>query len=510
MKRILAAGVALCFLLAAAHGDPIGDCQQVEDAEKSIRACSQLLQTIPKENETERAHTLVWRGAAFAAQGKCAQTLTDFEHAIALRPSLSPPRFLGLGYRLTLAVDKCLAAVERRIDRNPTQAALFLSRGRLHLMKRDFPAAVADFGRVISLNPVGAEGYARRAEALRRSRDVDRAISDYDAALALSPGDATLQEGRAASIEDRGIRALHTGALASAVTDFTTVISYDPTNTQAYAFRARAHLLTGDYAGAVADLDRAIELEPTRERHYFRGIAYSRCGKYEEAVADFNEAVRLTAHVLSGQTNELYSWRGYAHYRMQRYDQALADLDRADKISPHNELALLRRAIANRAAGHEDRAQDDLVSAKKMQRWSLARIVDVRVRLLDKSLISELNSKIADAPDNAELLMSRGAVHVFSDEYAKGVADFDAALSLDPTDAAAYAWRATARLWNGEFDLAADDFAKEIEHLPKNRWSSYFLRQAHVGRAIAFASRNELHKAEVQSELAGLEAENIR
>ena len=50
----------------------------------------------------------------------------------------------------------------------------------------------------------------------------------------------------------------------------------------------------GDYAGAIADLDKAIELDPDYiVAYYYRGVSKKKLSYYKSAMADFDRALKL-------------------------------------------------------------------------------------------------------------------------------------------------------------------------------------------------------------------------
>ena len=56
--------------------------------------------------------------------------------------------------------------------------------------------------------------------------------------------------------------------------------------------RATSYVERGDYDLAIADFDRAIELEPHSARSYYRrGLAYFAKGDHDQAIADFDETL---------------------------------------------------------------------------------------------------------------------------------------------------------------------------------------------------------------------------
>ena len=81
---------------------------------------------------------------------------------------------------------------------------------------------------------------------------------------------------------------------AGAIADYDRAIALDPNEAAAYHDRAVAKAEQGDYDGAIADYDRAIELDPNRAAAYHnRGIAKADQGDYTGAVVDYDRAIAL-------------------------------------------------------------------------------------------------------------------------------------------------------------------------------------------------------------------------
>jgi tetratricopeptide (TPR) repeat protein len=70
-----------------------------------------------------------------------------------------------------------------------------------------------------------------------------------------------------------------------AIADFNKAIELDPKDAIAYGGRGFAYSSKADYDRAIADLTKAIELDPKNARIYYynRGKAYERKGGYDGA-----------------------------------------------------------------------------------------------------------------------------------------------------------------------------------------------------------------------------------
>lgn len=134
---------------------------------------------------------------------------------------------------------------------------------------------------------VAAQAAYDEAGRLFEQENYPAAVAAYDRALAADPAFRS-------ALHDRGLAKLHGGDYAGAAADFGTLINRAkaPEDAdEAYAYRGQARAGLKDYAGALADLDRAIELCPTCGYFYFnRGKVRLQMGAKAEAKTDLTEA----------------------------------------------------------------------------------------------------------------------------------------------------------------------------------------------------------------------------
>lgn len=105
-----------------------------------------------------------------------------------------------------------------------------------------------------------------------------------------------LELGGADGYIGRGDAYAETSEYAKAIADYTKAIELDPRQELAYFNRAYAYGETGDYDMAIADYSKAIELAPADAQAYYnRGLDYLNKGEVPQAVSDLEKAVELSA-----------------------------------------------------------------------------------------------------------------------------------------------------------------------------------------------------------------------
>ena len=190
-----------------------------------------------------------------------------------------------------------------------------------------------------------------------------------------------------------------------------------------YGKRGMAYYSRSDYQQAIADFDQALALDPAYTGAYvLRGIAYSAGKEYQRAVADFDRALALDARATLA-----YAHRGIAHRERKDYQQAIADFDRALALDPRLEGALLLRRLAS---------------------WELIAYYPGR---------GDFDRAIELDPNDAQAYVLRGMARSYLNEERQAIADFERALALDPSNALAYAGRGHVYLEMGEIERARAD-----------------------------------------------------
>ncbi|GAB2878969.1 CHAT domain-containing tetratricopeptide repeat protein [Streptomyces mayteni] len=199
---------------------------------------------------------------------------------------------------------------------------------------------------------------------------------------------------------------------------------------------------------SLADLDRAIELDPDDVAALTaRGEIHRLAGRYNQALADFDHALHL-------QPDSAYALgsRGQTHRALRHDDEALADLYRAIELDPNLPWALVERGEMHRRAGRGAQA------------------------------LADFDRAIALDPDFARALERRGYVHRVAGRYAEALADYDRAVELRPASASVFAHRGeTLRLLKRYYG-ALVDLNRAVELSPDYAWA--LMQRGEIHRAL--------------------------
>src|SRR5882724_22003 len=118
----------------------------------------------------------------------------------------------------------------------------------------------------------------------------------------------------------------------------------------------------GDLDGAIADFDRAAELDPKNDTPYYNRAQAKRLkNDTAGAIADYTKAIEL------GSTNPAaYNNRGNARVENKDRDGAIADYTRAIELKPDYARAYYNRAVLKKEKGDATGAAADFKTAEKL------------------------------------------------------------------------------------------------------------------------------------------------
>jgi tetratricopeptide (TPR) repeat protein len=187
--------------------------------------------------------------------------------------------------------------------------------------KNDLLKRIAGLNDAIAQRPADVELYARRAEDYMELGEFDKALVDFEKLLLLMP------------VAD--------GFLA----------------------RGSWYSRRGDHTSALADYDRAIELEPTNAMAYSnRASVYSQLQDMEKALANYELAIQNNPGYANSYTN-----RAFAYYKLGRYEDGVADCNRALALRPDHPYTYSNRGLCRAALGDKEGARADFQRALTLE-----------------------------------------------------------------------------------------------------------------------------------------------
>ncbi len=168
--------------------------------------------------------------------------------------------------------------------------------------------------------------------------------------------------------------------------------------TRLYVHRGNAHLKLQHYDEALADYNDALKIRPKYPQAYFyRGSAKSRQGHHQQAIADYGRAIALKPDFI-----EAYFNRGTAHGRLKQFLHAIADLSTVIGFKPG-----LAKAYANRGATYALMGRS-------------------------KKALADLNQALLLKPDQSVAHLNRAGIYRKQGQLQKAFEDYRAGFQASP------------------------------------------------------------------------------
>lgn len=254
---------------------------------------------------------------------------------------------------------------------------------------------------------------------------------------------------------------------AKALADLERAIQLDPTYGRAFQERAQLFSFTGKLDKALADANEAVRLDPKdAEAFIVRGNLFNMgLKKYDRAIEDYNEALRLDP-----TRAQAFSDRGAAYYFKGDNARAVQDYDEAIRLDPKRPRTFSNRSAALKKLGQNDRALADISEAIRLDP-TVPEYFDNRGLGYAHNgdydrAIADYSAAIAITP-KANFLTNRGDSYQFKGEVDRAIADYDAAIKLNPNFANAYNNRGAAFRKKGQLERAIADYEQAIRINPR-------------------------------------------
>ena len=320
------------------------------------------------------------RGTAKNLLGRHQDAIADYDKAIRLKPDYAGA-YDGRGstkYLLGRSQD-AIANYDQAIRLEPDDVHAYYHRGQANATLEKYNEAFADYNKVIYMRPNYAEVYNHRGSLQVKLGHYRKAITDYTKAIQLiSSGKTKLDNNQENSISlilrrntkfgkaevyyNRGVAKLELGEFAEALVDLNKAIQLKPDYAEAYHNRGVVKIRFNQPNEALVDLNKAIQLKPDyAEAYNSRGGAKIQLKQFNKAITDFDKAIRINPNYAGA-----YSNRGGANLILGEYAEALIDLNEVIRLQPNFVLAYVNRAEAKVNLNRIDEGRSDFQTALEL------------------------------------------------------------------------------------------------------------------------------------------------
>jgi serine/threonine protein kinase/tetratricopeptide (TPR) repeat protein len=327
-------------------------------------------------------------------------------------------------------LDEAVVASRRAIEASPRDAVL---RMHLGMVLRDMgksEEAIEAFRQAVAIDPDDGYAHYHLAATLPDPQQIDAAIAEYGEAIARGRPEDRIWV--SASHSNRAQLLVEKGEIGKARADLDRAIEIDPTN--GYAHLNRASLLCDylhDEKEALREFDRAAELMPDEPSVQLgRGNALGRLGHHEVAILAFDRGLTLDPRNVGCLVG-----RGVSSYSLGDRAAALADLTHAIELDPKDSQARCDRAHVDLDLGRIPDALADFdaaISADPRKWTALFDRATVKAGSGDlPGALADVNDVLAIEHGSAAAIAFRGQILASCEKYDDALAAYDAALSIE-------------------------------------------------------------------------------
>jgi tetratricopeptide (TPR) repeat protein len=151
----------------------------------------------------------------------------------------------------------------------------------------------------------------------------------------------------------------------NAIADFTAALGIKADNAVVHIARGEVYDLNGQYDQAIADFDAALKVDKSPITLIQRAASQRAKGDYDRAVADYDAALAIDSKDSGLDGWEILNERAYAQFLAARFDAAAADFEQALTIGATKHTSDVRwfpyqaawLHVARARGGHDDSAE---------------------------------------------------------------------------------------------------------------------------------------------------------
>jgi tetratricopeptide (TPR) repeat protein len=374
----------------------------------------------------------------------------------------------GCAYFKNGELQKALERFTLAIARNNADERLFIMRGQVSLLLKDYESAIGDFNEANDILPGVSDIWLSRAYAL--AGDQDKALAFLKSHLASSyrlPEDSikkdpafdrlltsqgwySLWEKEWYNDEDLAVAEVayyqRKGFPDKAMELLDAGIRKSPNSAGLLTLRGEVNFTTGNYAAAIADYSGAIELYKTGQGGGYLPLEGLKSGKSG----------------LAGGGG--YSLRGMAYLKAERYKDAISDFTRVLKDNPGYFPGFLYRAEAYAGMKSYDEAIRDVQTYLQYFDRDLQAVYQCgEYYFMAEDYIHALkyfNRNLKEDPNNSTYYKARGKAYLKSGTYRYAISDLSMSLDLNPDDSETWMYIGLAKVLSGDKENGCSDLEK--------------------------------------------------
>ena len=309
---------------------------------------------------------------------------------------------------------------------HPESREARIFRADAYFALKEYVNAIADYNQILIYDVNNVEILAKRAEAYHNLKQYDKAILDMKKVTALDSNIFYKIKLAVLYIDNKNYKQAH--AIVNEM-----LVKYQG-NADLYNLRGEIFSLEKKYQEAIRDFQQALKLNPTHIK------ANSNLEQIKKKLNSENPEISVFSQLI--EKNPLkasnYFYRGIEREKIFDYKGALSDYNQAIQLNFENDEVYLRRAQLYVSDNKKDLALADYEKYLEKHPWDLD-IIKIKINLLDDLnrlplALDDLNKAIRMQPDEVELYKKRSKIYIQQKDYDKALFDLQKIVSLDAND----------------------------------------------------------------------------
>lgn len=202
---------------------------------------------------------------------------------------------------------------------------------------------------------------------------------------------------------------------------------------------------------AITAYNQALLKDENANTYYKRGFAHYNLENYQEAIADYIQAIRINPNYAKA-----YHQLGLVRYQIKDYEGAVADFTEVIRINPNDALAYRNRAGIRYFLKDHQGSIEDYTQAIKIN----PQIDDANFHIIaSKEELTSFEQNLAQINDYYNL----GNTNYTQGNYQEAIIDYTQAIKVNYNDADAYFQRGNVYYHQGNKQKANEDFQKAAD-----------------------------------------------
>jgi len=335
-----------------------------------------------------------------------------------------------------------------------------IDKGNAFYVLNEYDKAIDKYSEVIKLNPYNSEVYFNRARA-RFNKLHNIRISSLLHELYFFPD----YRNKVFDLKE---------VTNEIINDYTKSLELDESSSNAFFNRGYAYNTIGEYQNAIADFENAIKIHPEDASYYNGlGISYSNLTDSTNNIDIYDTAIKQLEKAISLSPNNAIFWHEYGtiFLRKRDHNKAVKYFSKALELDSTYIYSLHSRATLYRYLNKFSESILDytlLINLGYYKQDSYFYRGQCYFAIKDcPSAINDFSKCIELKKDNINALFSRGVCYAIIEEYILSIKDYNSILKLEESSST-YTNRGNGYLNLKQYNKALEDYNRALEIDPNN------------------------------------------